>query len=84
MRESGSYPAGCEHDPAAPWNQVDIETIPCSECGSTGEIFIAPCGCRVNGEFGECQEHGEVNDGVADPCESCKEVTYKYSQLCKM
>lgn len=38
---SSNYPMGAEHDPRAPWNQVDPEMEECPECHGHGKIWYA-------------------------------------------
>jgi len=34
-----NYPAGAEHDPNAPWNQVEPDVEECPECEGSGTIW---------------------------------------------
>lgn len=51
------YPPGAEHDPNAPWNQSDPETIECDVCEGTGE----------NEDGFECENCDGEGDIVVDP-----------------
>ena len=36
MCESGYYPLGAEHDPRAPWNEIDPHYVKCEACNGKG------------------------------------------------
>ena len=36
MCESGYYPLGAEHDPRAPWNEIEPRYVKCEACNGKG------------------------------------------------
>lgn len=36
MCESGYYPLGAEHDPRAPWNEIEPHYVKCEACNGKG------------------------------------------------
>lgn len=51
MWESGSYPAGAQYDPNAPWNQKEPEYVKCQACNGKGAHWYA-----LNIETGQVTE----------------------------
>ena len=41
MCESGYYPLGAEHDPRAPWNEIEPHYVKCEACNGKGYHWYA-------------------------------------------
>ena len=85
MFESGYYPLGAEHDPRAPYNEVEPRMVKCEACNGTGHHWYAYD--FVKNEEAECTEQEwlalpESEEGaqaalqtcirgLKEPCEVC-------------
>ena len=82
MIESGYYPAGAEHDPNAPWNQIDpeprkIEVTVSITLSKTVEVEVTDYTAEedydedgyngINYDYSECDLEQAVRDQVTLP-----------------
>ena len=64
------YPAGAEHDPSAPYNQIDAE--PCTECDGDGYVVTSCCVDDIKGnDIDLCPTCGEHCGMEQETCEHC-------------
>lgn len=83
--ESGYYPPGAEHDPNAPYNQVDlpereIEVLVSVTLSKTVKVRvndyrITDCGGNRDADFSECDLKGAVESQIFLPQEAYEFVT---------
>lgn len=93
MTESGYYPPGAEHDPNAPWNQVDnpereIEVTVSVTLSKTVKIKVSDYEitdsgkdeegkCFENIDYSNCDLKGAVEEQIVLPQKACDYIAPK-------
>ena len=72
-----NLPLGAEHDPRAPYNQVDYGEKECTECSGIGYYIYSCCGDDMTQIYDDlkrcitCKENlGELDD-IKENCDEC-------------
>ncbi len=76
-----NFPQGSD-TPSAPWNQKDIELLPCQTCEGSGKTYWSCCNIDMKDKYPEisrCPECGEAfQPEVCDTCNGTGEETEEH------
>jgi RecJ-like exonuclease len=73
-----NYPPGAEHDPNAPYNEVDLGTKECPNCNGEGYWLWSDCGVDMKDTIDEsdlcpkCHEHQGEEEDMKEVCIQCE------------